>query len=50
MALAAFAMIEANGGITSATADMMTAAIVEYRATNTQATAHRPRQVPIMMK
>ena len=50
MALAEFAMIDANGGMTSATADMTTAATVEYCATNTHAMMQRPRQVPIITK
>jgi hypothetical protein len=44
VALAAFAMITANGGITSATADMALAAVLEYRSTTAQDRTNNPMQ------
>ena len=50
VALATFAMIAANGGITSATTDMMTAATTEYRSTTAQETTNKPMQIVISRK
>lgn len=50
VALVAFAMIEANGGITSATSDMMTAPMVVYLSTTAQAMTNRPMHTPIIRK
>jgi hypothetical protein len=44
VALATFAMITANGGITSATAEMAIAAVVEYRSTTAQDRTNNPMQ------
>src|ERR1700730_10748640 len=44
VALATFAMITANGGITSATADMAIAAVIEYRSTTAQDRTNNPMQ------
>jgi hypothetical protein len=44
VALATFAMITANGGITSATADTMIAAVVEYRSRTAQDRTNKPMQ------
>ena len=44
MALATFATITANGGITSATAETMTAASVEYRSSTAQDKTNMPMQ------
>src|SRR5580704_7624428 len=44
VALATFAMITANGGITSATTDMAIAAVVEYRSTTAQDRTNNPMQ------
>jgi hypothetical protein len=45
-----FAMIAANGGMTSATADITTAARMENRQITIQASTIRTRQTPIMTK
>ena len=50
VALATLATIAANGGMTRATADMMTAASMEYRSTTAHATTNRPMQTPIRTK
>src|SRR5580700_4125459 len=44
VALATFAMITANGGITSAMADRTIAAVVEYRSTTAQDRTNNPMQ------
>jgi hypothetical protein len=50
VALATFAMITANGGITSATADMAIAAVVEYRSTTAQDRTNNPMQTDMSKK
>lgn len=50
VALAAFAMIAANGGITSATAETMTAAVTEYRSRTAQARTNKPMQTVMSTK
>jgi len=50
VALATLAMITANGGITSATAETMTAASVEYRSITAQDKTNRPMQVAMSAK
>jgi hypothetical protein len=44
-ALATFAMITANGGITSATAETAMAAVCEYRSRTAQEMTNRPMQI-----
>ena len=44
VALATFAMMAAYGGIASAPAEMMTAAITGYRCTTARAKTNRPMQ------
>jgi hypothetical protein len=43
-------MIAANGGITSATIDTMTAAAVEYRSSTAQDKMNSPMQIAMRMK
>ena len=50
VALATLAMMAANGGITSATAEMMTAAMTEYRSTTAQAMTNKPMQIVMSTK
>ncbi len=50
MALATFATITANGGITSATAETITAASVEYRSITAQASTNKLMQVAMSAK
>jgi uncharacterized short protein YbdD (DUF466 family) len=50
VALAALAMIAANGGITRATAEMMIAAVSEYRSTTTHERTSKPMQTPMSTK
>jgi len=44
VALATFAMITANGGITSAAAEMAIAAVIEYLSTTAQDRTNNPMQ------
>jgi hypothetical protein len=50
VALATFATITANGGITRATAETITAASVEYRSMTAQESTNKPMQVAISAK
>ncbi len=50
MALATFATITANGGITSATAETITAASAENRSITAQASTNKPMQVAMSPK
>lgn len=50
VALATLATIAANGGMTRATADMMTAASTEYRSTTAHETTNSVMQTPIRTK
>ena len=50
MALATFAMITANGGMASATAETMTEASTEYRSISAQDSTNNPMQVAISAK
>ena len=50
MALATFATITANGGISRATAETITAASVEYRSITAQESTNKPMQVAISAK
>ena len=49
-ALVAFAMIAANGGITSAMIEQMTAAVTEYRSMTAQDSTNKPMQIPMSRK
>src|SRR5580693_8938747 len=49
-ALAAFAMITANGGITSATAEIAMAAVCEYRSTTAHEMTNRPMQIVMSIR
>jgi len=50
VALATLATMAASGGMTRATADMMTAASTEYRSTTAQDTTNSAMQTPISTK
>jgi hypothetical protein len=50
VALRAFAMIAANGGIASATTETMTAAVTEYRSRTAQEMTNKPMQTVMSTK
>jgi hypothetical protein len=50
VALLAFAIITANGGIASATTETMTAAVTEYRSRTAQEMTNKPMQIVMRTK